>query len=337
MTDQTGTFLPVQIAGIAHHLPGLPITSEALDRRHGLPAGTLQAQSGVISRHYATGEDQIDMAVTAAERALAAAGLRAADIGLVISACGIGYQTLPSTAPLIARRLGCADGSFATFDVNTTCISFITAFDLAAHLLAAGRARHALIVSSELATRGLPWDRDPSVAALFGDGAAAAVLSADDSGDHGICAALTETYPSGWEACQIEAGGTRHDLRADPGRIRDLGIFQMDGKRLFALTLRHFPGFITRILDKAGWRPADIDLVVPHQASPHALRHLAQRTVLPPDRVADYAAQLGNMIAASVPTVLSKSIAEGRIGPGARVLMLGTSAGVGFGGLAVRI
>lgn len=335
--DQTGAFLPVRIAGIAHHLPGSPIASDRLDRAHGLPAGTLQGQTGVATRHYATDEDQIDMAAVAAERALTAAGLSAADIGLVISACGIGYQALPSTAPLIARRLGLADGSFAAFDVNTTCISFMTAFDLAAHLLGAGRARHALIVSSEVATRGLPWDSDPAVAALFGDGAAAAVLSADDSGDHGICAAAMEAYPSGWEACQIEAGGTRHDLRDHPGNIRDLASFQMDGKRLFGLTLRYFPAFITRLLNRAGWNPDDIDLVVPHQASPHALRHLARRTILPPDRIADHAAQIGNMIAASAPTVLSKSIAEGRIGPGSRVLMLGTAAGVGFGGLAVRI
>ncbi|TGR16718.1 ketoacyl-ACP synthase III, partial [Mesorhizobium sp. M8A.F.Ca.ET.197.01.1.1] len=119
-------------------------------------------------------ESQIDLACVAARLALDDAGLEVQAVDLIIGGCGVPYQPLPATAPLVMQRLGLADGSGAAFDVNSTCLSFLTAFETAGRMIAAGQCETALVFSAEVASRALPWRDQPEVAALFGDGAAAA-------------------------------------------------------------------------------------------------------------------------------------------------------------------
>ena len=255
----------------------------------------------------------------------------------MLGACGVPYQPLPATAPLVMRRLGMADGSAAAYDVNATCLSFLTALELAAGRIALGQSRAALVFSAEVASRALPWRDQPDVAALFGDGAAAAVLVPARDGRSGIRASLLRSYPSAYEACEIGAGGTRFDFHGEPAQFAAHALFHMDGKALFRVTHRHFPPFVEQVLAAAGWSRADVDLVVPHQASPLALEHMVQHTGMAQDRVVDVAARLGNQIAASIPTALDIAWRDGRIGPGAKLLLLGTSAGVSFGGMAIEV
>ena len=256
---------------------------------------------------------------------------------LVIGACGVGYQPLPATAPLVMGRLGMADGAAAAHDVNTTCLSFLTGFDLAAMKIAGGQCRHALVFSAEVASRALPWKEQPDVAALFGDGAAAVVLSASPDGKSGLRASLLKTYPSAYGACEIGAGGTRFDFQGDREAFAAHALFRMDGKALFRITHQHFPGFVDDLLARAGWSRADVDLVVPHQASPLALEHMIERTGMARERIVTMAATHGTQSAASIPTALDIAWRSDRSQPGMRVLMLGTSAGVSFGGLAIEV
>ncbi len=327
----------IAIRGTCHILPGNPISSDVLDTRIGRHTGYLENKSGVRFRHYAEGTNQIDMAVQASRGALDQAGMEPGDIDLVISASGIPFQTLPSTAPLIMRELGLEDGSAAAFDINSTCTSFITALETVGHRIATGACRNALIVSSEIASRGLPWSSQPEVAALFGDGAAAAVVSATHEPDTGIHASLMQSYPSKYEACQIGAGGTRLDFHKEPGEFARQTVFQMNGPDLFKVTLKHFPAFVDRLLELAGWHKEDVSLVIPHQASPHALAHMAHQTGFGPEKIVNLASDIGNQIAASVPTALDHARPDGRASAGARLLMLGTSAGVSFSGLALQV
>lgn len=255
----------------------------------------------------------------------------------MLGACGVPYQPLPATAPLVMRRLGMADGAAAAYDVNATCLSFLTALELAAGRIALGQSRAALVFSSEVASRALPWQDQPDVAALFGDGAAAAVLLPAPDGRPGIRASLLRSYPSAYEACEIGAGGTRFDFHREPAQFAAHALFHMDGKALFRVTHRHFPPFVEQVLAAAGWSRGDVDLVVPHQASPLALEHMVQHTGMARSRVVDIAARLGNQIAASIPTALDIAWRDGRIGPGAKLLLLGTSAGVSFGGMAIEV
>lgn len=318
-------------------MPAKSVTSEALDLQLGFPAGHLQKLSGVSSRFVAAEESQIDLAVAACQAALEKAGQAPRGVDLVLGACGIPYQTLPATAPLVMQRLGFADGTAAAYDVNATCLSFLTAFELAANKLALGQATSVLVFAADIASRALPWEDQPDVAALFGDGAAAAVLTTGGSDGPGIAASLLRTYPSAYAACEIGAGGTRFDFHKDHEAFARHAVFHMDGKDLFRVTHKHFPQFVDQLLSKAGWARQDIDLVVPHQASPLALEHMIRETGMERSRVVDIGCTHGNQIAASLPTALDIAWRQGRIEPGMRVLLLGTSAGVTFGGMALEV
>jgi 3-oxoacyl-[acyl-carrier-protein] synthase III len=157
-------------------LPAKAVTAAALDASLGLSSGWVFRHSGVDTRYVAEAESQLDLAETAARMALAEAGLKPDDIGLVLCAAAVPYQPIPATAPLLLARLGVADGQCMAFDVNSTCLSFVTALDIASRMIGPdgpnGGIKYALIVSSEIASRALPWQTDPATAALFGDGAA---------------------------------------------------------------------------------------------------------------------------------------------------------------------
>ena len=325
----------VEIAGTGRALPAAMVPSAEFDRRLGLPEGQVEALTGVASRAVCRDESQIDLATAAARAALEDAGLAPSDITLVIGASAVPYQPIPATAPLVMARLGIPEGQAAAFDVNSTCLSFLTGFETAARMLDGGAA---LVFSAELASRALPWDSAPEIAGLFGDGAAAAVLRLAPEGSMArIAASLMRTWPSAYAACGIGAGGTRFDFTAEPDTFRDNALFAMDGKELFRLASRHFGTFVADLLARAGWDHGDVDLVIPHQASPAGLAHMIRQTGFAPDRVIRIAASHGNQIAASIPFALDIARREGRLCPGMRVLFLGTSAGISFGGLALEV
>ena len=319
---------PITILGSGMAVPKTCLSSETLDARIGRPEGWLYRQSGVHQRYVCAGEDQIDLAVAAAGAALSQAGLAANEVQLIIFAAAVSYQSIPSTAPLIQKRLEIADGQCMSFDVNSTCLSFLTALDIASHMIG---DKKALIIASEVASRALPWKDDPATAALFGDGAAAVVIAG--AGDGRIVASRMETYPSAYDACALGAGGTRYDYHSDPETFDRNSLFRMNGDALFRLTLRHFEPFLDRLLADAGWRRNEVELVVPHQASPLALAHLVKRCGFAPDIVIDIVRDYGNQIAASIPTALH--MARQHHTKGKRTLILGTSAGVSLGGMAL--
>ncbi|MDX8517224.1 3-oxoacyl-[acyl-carrier-protein] synthase III C-terminal domain-containing protein [Mesorhizobium dulcispinae] len=326
----------IRIVGTGRAVPAQCVATSALEEGLGLGQGALEAATGVVERYVCAAESQIDLACAAASLALEDAGLEAETVDLIIGGCGVPYQPLPATAPLVMQRLGLADGSAAAFDVNSTCLSFLTAFETAGRMIETGQCETALVFSSEVASRALPWHDAPEVAALFGDGAAAAVLRRAARGEGRVAASLMRTYPSGWAACGIGSGGTRFDFHKDPEEFASHSLFQMDGRELFRLTSRHFNGFVSALLERAGWRHGDVDLVVPHQASPFALAHMARQTGFAPQKLVDIAARFGNQIAASIPFALDIARREGRVAPGMKLLFLGTSAGVSFGGMALE-
>ncbi|SLN37654.1 3-oxoacyl-[acyl-carrier-protein] synthase III C-terminal domain-containing protein [Roseisalinus antarcticus] len=324
----------IRIAGSGYHLPSHVLTRDEIAQRYGEASARKADRSGVLSRRYAEGESQIAMGVAAGQAALSDAGLECAQVDMVISAAAVPYQPIPGSAAIYAHALGLADGAVETMDVNTTCLSFLSAFDLAATYIAAGHVARVLIVSSEVASRGLPWADDPETAALFGDGAAAVVLTA---GDTRIAARAFETHGSAWTACQLAAGGTRIDYRDPEAEFAAHTVFRMDGKALFKLSAASLPGFVSSLIARAGWTPDEVSRVIPHQASPLGLRHAARACGFCAGTFVDICAEFGNMIAASIPFVLARECAAGRVRPGDRLLMLGTSAGVSFGGVALEI
>lgn len=333
------SFLPATspvLSGYGMAMPETLLTSADIDQRLGKPEGWLERACGVTSRPVAgPGETQEALGAAAARSALSGAGLSLADMQLMLFGASVGRQPIPATAALIKRELGGAHLNFPAYDVNATCLSALVALDLAALQIAAGRARHVLVVTSEIASRALPWADAPETAGLFGDGAAAFVVSAAGSGaaDGARFGGFhMETYAEGYDACTLAAGGTGIDYHTDADSFARNAYFRMDGKALYRITAAALPRFLDRLLGKSGIARSDIDLVVPHQASPHALAHIIRRGGFAPERVFDRVRTIGNQVAASIPTALCMARAEGRIRPGMRILLIGTSAGVSLAG-----
>lgn len=331
--------LATQILGTGIGLPETVLESAAWDRVHDKPEGWLANACGVAVRNVAkgTGETQEMMAAEAAKRALADAGIEADGLDLILFCAAVGRQPIPATAPLIKGLLGVSSRKVAAYDVNATCLSALVAMDVADMYIRSGRARHVLVVSSEIASRGLPWDDDPATAGLFGDGAGAIVLGGRNPTDRGLRLVdfAMETWPEGYDYCQLGAGGTRFDFTSEKEAFVQNSVFRMDGHKLFRLSRKRVPKFVDALLETSGWRVEDVDLVVPHQASPLALEHMVRRCGFAPDRVMDTVRETGNLISASLPVTLHKARANGRIGPNAKVLMVGTSAGVSVAGMTL--
>ncbi|MGB1159953.1 MAG: 3-oxoacyl-ACP synthase III family protein [Alphaproteobacteria bacterium] len=324
------------ITGWGHALPKALVTSESLEEVHGLSPGSLVASTGVKTRYIADrmgAESQLELGLRAARSALERADISAQSLDLIIAASAVPQQLIPGTAPLYQRGLGLPDAACQVLDVNTTCLSALSALDIAASFLETGRASRVLIVSSELATCALPWKTAPQVASLFGDGAAAWVVEPSES--RGLVGAAFQSFPSAYEACQLPVGGTRNLPHDDSAHFLEQAFFQMTGDALFKLVRSHFTDFLDGFLDQVKWRRGDVDFFVPHQASPLSLLHMARAFQVRSHRYIDLTRTHGNQIAASIPTAFSHARQEGKIKDGSRVLMLGTSAGVQFGAVAL--
>lgn len=327
----------IRIAGTGHYLPHAKRSSADIDQEFGRKAGKTEARTGVRVRPVAGAESSSAMAVAAAGAAMANAKLDASAIDLILSACAVPEQPIPAMAPLIQAGLGLGQSGIPAFDINASCLSFVAAFDLAAQLIEAKRFRTVLIVSSEIASRALPWRNDPDTAAMFGDGAAAVVLTGSHDTGGGLVASHMETWSEGYRDCELPSGGTRFDFHKQPEDFAAGAEFTMDGRAAYRLAAKVIHPFFDRLLAKAGWSPNDVDVVVPHQASRGALDHLVAKLKIPRGKIIDIIADHGNQIAASIPMALDHALRTGRIKRGMKVLIVGTSAGFSVGGLCLQM
>jgi len=328
---------PMNIAGFGAYAPREQRPSEALDGVFGQPPGWTRSQFGIASRGVAGPDETTSMmGAEAARRALDDAGWKAEDLDVIIGACAVMEQPIPGTSILIQDALGLGKSGVWAFDVNQTCLSFVTALDVAAMGFATGRFRRALIVSSDIASAGLDWANPPS-AAIFGDGAAAVCIeAADDPNGPGLLARGFETYGEGKDLATLRSGGTH--IRIDHGldALTEGAKFHMDAFGIFKAAARALPRLIDRALGEAGLTRETVDLVVCHQASAPGVEHVRRLMGGDPDRVIDIFATRGNQIAASLPTVLAEAKARGLIRPGGTVLLLGTAAGISAAAMVLR-
>ncbi|AEE47329.1 3-oxoacyl-ACP synthase [Cellulomonas fimi] len=328
--------LPVRLLGTGVHRPSHEVRSEELDTTHGRAPGTSFARSGVRSRRWAAPEETSSaMAASAVAGALDAAGLGAADLDALVVSAVAPEQPMPTTAVLTAAALGIPGGRVAAFDVNASCVGFLTALDLATTGVAAGRWRRVAVVATEIASKGLDH-RDVECSALFGDGAAAVVVGPADPGDgSAVLASSSAVWPEAWAACRIDAGGTRLNVTtppADPSAY----LFRMDGAALLRQVARHLPGFLRDVEERSGVARDEVDVVVPHQASAVGLRYLRERVGVKPDAVVDILEDHGNQVSASVPTALHHAVTSGALQRGGTALLLGTGAGLALSATVLR-
>lgn len=322
----------MQILGTGEHIPSRHVDSREFDRRWSKEEGWTHRQTGVRSRAFiGTDENAVTMGVCAARQALDAADIAPAQLDAIISVSSVPYQLIPCTAVFLQRGLDLQESGIAAFDINATCLGFIVALDLVAQGLATGRYRTVLIVASEPASIGVDWD-DPTTAGLFGDGAGAVVVGVSRHDQAALRASHMATYSAGVEYCQIRAGGTARYPRIACGDILDGTAFEMRGRSIYKLAAERFPPFVDALLHFGSTGRDDVDLWIPHQASGYALAHMQALMQVPVDRMMLTLETVGNQVSASLPIALHRAVSSGRIGPGSRVVLLGTGAGVSFGG-----
>lgn len=324
-----------KITGTGIYLPGSGIAAEEIDRRLGTEPGWVMRKTSVANRHFAGEETASQMGAQAARDALRAAGLHFSDIDCLVCASGTMQQPIPCTASLIQEALGEQESGVPCFDVNATCLSFVTALDMMSYLLDAGRYRRILIVSTEIASKGLNWS-DKESAALFGDGAAAAVVErSSESESSRILHAKMTTHSGGAHHSEIRGGGSGLPASLyEEERAADY-LFSMDGEGIFRQASRLLPDFMDGLLGGAGLTISDFKLVVPHQGSVMAMKLLQRKLGISEEQMLYIAPHYGNVIAASIPLGLDMAVREGRLERGDRVLLVGTSAGLSLGGVAL--
>jgi 3-oxoacyl-[acyl-carrier-protein] synthase-3 len=302
-----------RIAGLGHHVPERIVHNAELAERFGVDDEWIVRRTGIHSRRWAADDEGLDdMAVIAGERALADAGVDAADLDLVLVATITQDQLLPNAAPVVAHRLGAHRAG--AIDVGAACTGWLSALQLACGQVEAGRAERVLVIGAERLSRMLDLD-DPKTAALFADGAGAVVVSAEGTGS-GI-------GPIALEVDGTLAGAIYAD-RAD-------GFLRMDGHSTYQFAVKELTAITVEVCERAGVALDDVDLFVYHQANGRIIRAVGQRLGLREERVADYVAGMANTSAASIPLALSMLREDGRLHRGQRILVAAMGAGFVWG------
>lgn len=309
-----------------------------MDVLFGKPPGWTEETFGLASRGLADGEETTSaMAAGAARQALAQAGWSDDGFDVLIGACGVMEQPIPGASVLIQEALGLGGSGIAAFDVNQTCLSFVTAVDVAAMGIAGGRWRRALVVASDIASAGLDM-ATPHAAAIFGDGAAAVCLEAGDEPEGpALLSRGFETYGEGKDLCSLRAGGTKVRVEEGYEALVAGSKFQMDSFGIFKAAARRLPPLLDRVLGEAGLTRETVDFIIPHQASRPGIDHVKKLMGGDPGRVIDIFGDHGNQIAASLPTALVNAHDQGLLTPGRTVLLLGTAAGISAAAMVLRV
>lgn len=254
------------------------------------------------------------------------------NIDLIVGACGVGQQAIPCNAALFQQALGAETSGIPCFDVNSTCLSFLSALELAAYFIIGKRYKNILIISSELPSKGLNWD-DLETCTIFGDGAAACVIG-PSTGNSAILGSYLETHSIGSDFCKIEAGGTLIPPHLSY-QFPEACYFNMDGKKVFKLATKMIHHTMTEVFKQARIHLDDVDLVIPHQASKLALHHVQKQLNLSDKRFGMVYEHIGNQMAASIPTAMCILREQQVLKRGQLIYLLGTGAGLASAGMAL--
>jgi 3-oxoacyl-[acyl-carrier-protein] synthase-3 len=319
--------LGIRVLGSAETLPERVVPTAEVAALCGLSEEEAVQRTGVRTRRWLSeDEDPLLQGVSAARKAIEAAGLSTTDIDLVLNASGTPMQAIPDGGALIAAELGMR-GKFA-FSVHATCISFLLAFQQAALYLDSGRAEHILIVSTEAGSRGLNF-RQPESALLIGDAAAAVVVGAPDHERQGLVASGFSTDTDGIRAAEIRGFGSR--LRVDNASEHlDDFTFDMQGLKLLRGAISWFPPFLESIRPGLSTSAEGLDRIIPHQTSKAGMEMMARFWGW--EKLVVTLGEVGNTIAASIPLALHRAAMQS----GDTALLVGTGSGTHYGALIVQ-
>jgi 3-oxoacyl-[acyl-carrier-protein] synthase-3 len=313
------------IAGTGSALPPRRVTNAELAERVDTTHEWIVERTGIEARHIAAdGETTATLATEAARKALADAGVDAQQVGLIVLATATPDQTFPASATRVQTMLGIDD--CIAFDVAAVCTGFLYALSVADNMIKGGMADYALVIGSETFSRILDWE-DRTTCVLFGDGAGAILLRAQETRDQGVL------------ATRLHADGRHNDLLYVDGGVSTTGTvgkLRMKGKEVFRHAVVNLAEVLNEVLVASGHDASEVDWVVPHQANKRILDATAKKLGLAPERVVVTVDQHANTSAASVPLALDTAIKDGRIKRGDLLVLEAMGGGFTWGAATVR-
>ena len=314
-----------RIVGTGSYLPPQCVSNEELAAKIETSDEWIRARTGIRQRYIAdASQSSSDLGAEAGKAALAAAGLQASDIDLIIVATSTPDCIFPSTACLVQNKIGTK--GCPAFDVQAVCSGFVYALTIADKFIKSGSTKNALVIGAEVFSRILNWN-DRTTAVLFGDGAGAVVLSADSR--------------PGIMATALHADGAHSGMLSVPahvnrGEIVGSPYLQMDGQAVFKFAVRVLDEVGREALGQCGLATSDVDWLIPHQANVRILEATAKRLGIEPARVITTVDRHANTSAASVPLALDCGVRDGRIKAGQKLLLEGVGGGFTWGAVLVE-
>lgn len=324
-----------KIQSIAKYLPRQRIASETLDQIANGRIGRIEKNTGVQFRHHVSEDENVGMMGAAAlTLALEKAQLQASDLDLLIFAGTSFDYPVPHNAAIIKSKITDDSVNFNCLDINSTCLSFLSALDVAHLYMQAGRHKRIAIVCSEIASKALA-PHDEKVFGLFGDAAVALILEHSDTEGYMPIFTDFKNYPSGALYTLVPIGGAVN--RGIYAEADDIGYqFKMDGKNLIRITTKHLDPFIHQIEQSAHCKINDFDKIITHQTSKYGNEYFLRHFGLDPQQVVETLPVYGNCISASIPLGLEHLWNNGFVAKNKKILLLGTGAGFTIGGMVLK-
>ena len=316
------------VKGVGHYLPERIVPNSEFETALDTSDEWIRARSGIERRHFAAeGQTTSDLATRAAQAALADAGLEPADLAAIILATSTADLTFPAAATMVQANLGMTRG-FA-FDVQAVCAGFVFALANANGMILSGQARRVLVIGAETFSRLMDWT-DRSTCVLFGDGAGALIVEAQEGAgtneDRGILSSDLNSDGRHRELLYVDGGVSTHST----------GHLRMQGKEVFRHAVEKLAQTAHAALDKVGLTGGDVAWIVPHQANLRIISATAQRMQVPMERVVVTVQDHGNTSAASIPLALSVGRARGQIKQGDLIVTEAIGGGLAWGAVVLR-
>jgi 3-oxoacyl-[acyl-carrier-protein] synthase-3 len=316
------------VQGVGHYLPDRVVPNAWFAETLETSDEWIRSRSGIERRHFAAeGQTTSDLATRAANAALADAGLEGDQIDAIILATSTADMTFPSAATMVQAAIGNTRGY--AFDVQAVCAGFVYALAQANALIVSGQANRVLVIGAETFSRIMDWT-DRSTCVLFGDGAGALVLGAEDG--------TGEATDRGILSTDLNSDGRYRDLLYVDGGVatQNTGKLRMEGKEVFRHAVEKLALTADAALHKAGLNADDVDWVVPHQANIRIIQSTAKKLGVEMDRVVVTVQDHGNTSAASIPLALSVGVARGQIKRGDLLVTEAIGGGLAWGAVVLR-
>lgn len=316
------------VKGVGHYLPERVVENAEFEKTLETSDEWIKARSGIERRHFAAeGETTSDLATAAAQAALKMAGMDAADIDAIIVATSTADLTFPSAATMVQHAIGNTTGY--AFDIQAVCAGFVYALSSANALIVSGQANSVMVIGAETFSRIMDWT-DRSTCVLFGDGAGALILQAEDGAG--------DTSDRGILSTDLNSDGRYKDLLYVDGGVstQNTGMLRMEGKEVFRHAVEKLAKTADTALEKVGLGPDDVDWVVPHQANIRIIQSTAKKLGVSMDRVVVTVQDHGNTSAASIPLALSVGVANGQIKKGDLMVTEAIGGGLAWGAVVIR-